>query len=163
MPNIFPRYQNKKRLFVYAMVCVLLLIGLVSILNMKQVLEIDRNSGKIRESWKLFGMTLKSQVSDTKFSTMAEQHVTETVPDWKIDCQFLLWGPRVSPHYRYHGAISAMETVAFGIENQTLSAEEKTGLLIQSLTYLNDFSQKDIYYEIMSCLSEEYRQTNVTQ
>ncbi len=160
MTNTSLHHSDKKPLRIVVVILVFLLMCLVSILGTKQVLEIDRHSGKVRETWKLFGMTLKSQVSDTEFSKMAAPYVTENIPDWKKDCQFPLFGRHVSPHYRYHGATFAMQEIALGIQNQTLSNEKKSELLIQSLEYLNDFSKKDVFYEIMSHLSVEYKQIN---
>jgi hypothetical protein len=113
-------------------------------LGYSEIVEIDLGSGRVRRSVCAWSLPLHGVSRQTEFQRLIrEVGVDRGAEDWRVTRSRTLFNS-VSPHYRYHGVPSALETASRIIRESSLSHEDRRRSAIALLRSLQRDPPNDI-------------------
>jgi hypothetical protein len=111
--------------------------------------DVDINTGRIRYTRYLFYRKTSEEIEDSIITKTVGQFSTSVSPDWKRVNTFCPGS--VSPHYRYHGAITEIHMVDLILQSHDFSDEAKIYI---AQTVLKQWKAKGGYSGIDRYLNE---------
>lgn len=98
--------------------------------------EMDVNSGLVRHRQTVGCVVVTERVEATRFAILVEELTDTRQPeDWRLDRTREVGRP-ISPHYRWHGAVTACEAAADVLDAATLPRSTKSAVLKRYLLLL---------------------------
>ena len=124
----------------------MLVIGFVGIvacaaavlISWTRTVEIDVNSGTLRESQFLFGVKIESVLKPTRFSRYVDEHQLRVdVERWESESTKRWPFRSPSPHYVLHGAHQSVDSLMMAFELSNLNDHSKEQLVKEAMSRLN--------------------------
>jgi hypothetical protein len=106
--------------------------------------DIDINSGRVRHQTTIGPLVISERISDTQFSAYATKILPSAIsPCWRHDQSTTIWN-RISPHYRYHGAIYELDQFILLAQDAKLDDSQKRNMALDILEMLKQGNLHDI-------------------
>jgi hypothetical protein len=111
----------------------------------RKTISVDIHSGRIMKKTIMCGFTLDHKIEDTLVSRLLQKNqMIEEIPVWRLDCEFTLFSPRISPHFRFHGIASELRMFDWIVDWCPLSEESQMLIAIATQKRLNDFNEGNV-------------------